>query len=98
VFDEDNPEEAKVVKPTALLSFLNVNEGNKNIKKCKHFKNKRHFMASTAITDLVIRKKKRAYQEPNPGGPHCRHTCYQLFIYINIYIVGKMAHNNNGKG
>jgi hypothetical protein len=32
VFDDDNPEEAKVEKPTALFPFLNVNERNKEYK------------------------------------------------------------------
>jgi hypothetical protein len=40
VFDEDNPEEAKVEKPTACLSFLNVNDGKNNINKCKNLKKK----------------------------------------------------------
>jgi hypothetical protein len=31
VFDEDNPKEAEVEKPTALLLFLNVREGKKII-------------------------------------------------------------------
>jgi hypothetical protein len=31
VFDEDNPEEAKVEKPTADLSFSNVNKEKNNI-------------------------------------------------------------------
>jgi hypothetical protein len=30
--DEDKSEEAKVERPTALLSFLNINEGKKKIK------------------------------------------------------------------
>jgi hypothetical protein len=40
LFDEDNPEEAKVEKPATLLSFSNVNEGKKNINKHKNLKNK----------------------------------------------------------
>jgi hypothetical protein len=40
VFDEDNPEEAKVEKLTALLSFSNMNEGRKNIQKHKNWKKK----------------------------------------------------------
>jgi hypothetical protein len=56
VFDEDNPEEAKVEKLTALLSFSNANEGKKNINKCKNLRKKLHFIAFTAVTDLVIKK------------------------------------------
>lgn len=33
----------------------------KDINKCKNLKNKRHSMTFTAITDLVIRKKPKAY-------------------------------------
>jgi hypothetical protein len=40
VFDEDNPEEAKVEKPTVLLSFSNVNEGKRIQMQCKILKNK----------------------------------------------------------
>jgi hypothetical protein len=36
----DNPEEAKVEKPTAFLSFWNVNEGEKNINKHRNLKNR----------------------------------------------------------
>jgi hypothetical protein len=34
-----------------------VNKGKKNINKCKYLKNKCHFMASKAITVMVIEKK-----------------------------------------
>jgi hypothetical protein len=42
VFDEDSPDEAFafVKKPTLLLSFSNLNEGKKNINKCKNLKKK----------------------------------------------------------
>jgi hypothetical protein len=40
VFDEDSSEEVKVDKPTALLSFSNVNEGRKKINKRKTLKKK----------------------------------------------------------
>jgi hypothetical protein len=39
-----------------LLSLYKVNEGKKNIIKHKTLKKKWHFMAFTAITDLVIKK------------------------------------------
>jgi hypothetical protein len=54
VFDEDNPEEAKVEKLTAFLTFSNENEGKKNTNKRKNLKMKWrwHFMASIYITDL----------------------------------------------
>jgi hypothetical protein len=45
----------------------------KNINKCKNLKNKRHFKASKAITDMVIKRK-----EPNLRHLHHRQTCYQL--------------------
>jgi hypothetical protein len=35
VFNDASPEEAKVEKPTALLSFLNVNEGEERNKERK---------------------------------------------------------------
>jgi hypothetical protein len=56
VFDDDNPEEAKVEKSAALLLFLNMNKGKENINKHKDLKNKLYLTASTAITDLMIKK------------------------------------------
>jgi hypothetical protein len=40
VFDEDSPKEAKVQKPAAFLSFMNVCGGKKNIYKHKNFRMK----------------------------------------------------------
>jgi hypothetical protein len=43
-------------KPTALLSFSNVNkEERKKINKFKDLRNKLNFKASKAITDMVIK-------------------------------------------
>jgi hypothetical protein len=52
VFYDDNPEVGKVEKPTALLSFSNINKGKNNTNKCIDLKNKLHFTVCTAITEL----------------------------------------------
>lgn len=48
VFNEDNLQEAEIEKSTVLVSFSNMNK--------KNLENKWHFTASTAITDLAIKK------------------------------------------
>jgi hypothetical protein len=56
VFVEDNPGEAEFRKLSALHLFLNVNEDKNNMNAQKNFKKKLHFMTSTVITNLVIKK------------------------------------------
>jgi hypothetical protein len=53
-----------VEKPTAVLSFSNVNKVRKKINKCEDLKNKRNFTGSKAITDTVIKNHLNGNRTP----------------------------------